>query len=226
MAFDLYVRTPEDLEAAIDEYGIVPFFKNSIPGFSISEHVDPRVWFSEDDVGVWEWKGPVIRQCRCAYGKLFEKKAAFVSREMYLDLANWRRDGYDFDARFDDGLATWADKALFELVDANAPALSTYLKRLGNYRKGGRTGFDASITRLQAQGYVLTDDFVYAVDRRGNTYGWGTAEYTTPEKFWGAEFTEKVYQRTPEESYQRLLAHLAGLFPGEKESALHRFLRL
>ena len=224
MAFDMYIRCPDDLVNAIEEFGIVPFFKNSVPGFSISENVDPKVWFSEEDVGVWEWKGPVIQRCRCAYGKLFEKKAAFVSAEVYLDLANWRRDGYDFDARFDDGLATWADKALFELVDTNAPVLSTYLKRLGGYKKEGRTGFDTSITRLQAQGYVIANDFVYAVDRKGRTYGWGTAEYTTPEKFWGAEFADRVYQRSPEESRQRLLERLSMLFPRQKEAALRKFL--
>ena len=224
MAFDMYIRSPEDLKNAIEEFGIVPFFKTSIPGFSISENVDPKVWFSPEDVGVWEWKGPMIRELGCAYGKLFEKKAAFVSAEVYLDLANWRRDGYDFDARFDDGLATWADKALFELVDANAPALSTYLKRLGGYNKEGRTGFDASITRLQTQGYVIVNDFVYAVDRKGRTYGWGTAEYTTPEKFWGAAFTDSVYQRSPEESRERLTERLSALFPNAREAALRKFL--
>ena len=225
MAFDMYISCPDDLVSAIEEFGIVPFFKNSLLGFSISENVDPRVWFSEEEVGVWEWKGPVIRRCRCAYGKLFEKKAAFVRNDVYLDLANWRRDGYDFDARFDDGLASRAEKALFDLVDANAPALSTYLKRLGNYTKSGRGSFDALITRLQALGYVITGDFVYAVDRRGNTYGWGTAEYTTPEKFWGADFTDSVYQRTPAESHQRLLDLLAALLPQQKKAALERFLR-
>ena len=225
MTFDMYIRTPQDLTDAIERFGIVPFFKNSIPGFSISENVDPKVWFSDEEVGVWEWKGPTIRACRCAYGKLFEKKAAFVRADVYLELANWRRDGYDFDARYDDGLSSRADKVLYDLIDANAPALSTYIKRLGSFAKGGRSGFDASITRLQAQGYVITNDFVYAVDRKGKTYGWGTAEYTTPEKFWGAEFTDRVYQRSPAESYGRLMDMLVSLFPQQKTAALEKFLR-
>ena len=80
------------------------------------------------------------------------------------------------------------------------------------------------VTRLQAQGYVIANDFVYAVDRKGRTYGWGTAEYTTPEKFWGAEFADRVYQRSPEESRQRLLERLSMLFPRQKEAALRKFL--
>ncbi|MCD8123048.1 MAG: hypothetical protein LUE65_12595 [Clostridiales bacterium] len=54
--------------------------------------------------------------------------------------------------------------------------LSKTLKRDGNYRKGGATGFDTSINRLQAQGYVIISNFIYLQDRHGKEYGWGVAE--------------------------------------------------
>jgi len=44
---DLYIRNIEDLEAAVTELGFVPFFENSIPGFSIEEHADPGIWFRQ-----------------------------------------------------------------------------------------------------------------------------------------------------------------------------------
>ena len=50
-----------------------------------------------------------------------------------------------------------------------------------NYRKGGNTGFDTVITRLQMQTYITIGDFVYSQDKFGRPYGWGIAEYTTPE---------------------------------------------
>ena len=34
MAFDMYISCPDDLVSAIEEFGIVPFFKNSLLGFS------------------------------------------------------------------------------------------------------------------------------------------------------------------------------------------------
>ena len=82
-------------------------------------------------------------------------KAVFISRKWFPDFANYRREGYDFDARYEDGLTSFRDKELYELVDANAPALSKKLKKLGGYRKGGKKGFDSIITRLQAQCYVV-----------------------------------------------------------------------
>ncbi|MBR3095289.1 MAG: hypothetical protein IKH12_06855 [Clostridia bacterium] len=221
------VRTKEDLLEAIERFGFLPFFAGSIPGFSLEEHAAADVWYSaaDDTWKAWDWKGPVIRESRCAYGKFFENKAVFISREWFPDFANYRRDGYDFDARFDDGLASFRDRELFELVDANAPVLSRELKRIGNYRKGGKKGFETSITRLQAQGYVLISDFVYAADKLGQPYGWGVAEYSTPERYFGGDFCSRVYRRTPEESYGRLFEHLQALFPDADDAVIRKVLK-
>lgn len=134
---DFIIRTKQDLVDAVENYGFLPLFQNSIHGFSVEEHAAPSAWFSESP-GVWEWKGPVVRETGCAYGKFFERKAAFISAAWFPDFANYRRDGYDFDARYEDGLTSCSDKTLYELVDANAPILSKQLKKLGDYRKEGR----------------------------------------------------------------------------------------
>ena len=218
------IQTMEDLKHAVDELGFLPFFKNEIEGFSVEEHVDPELWFTDQE-GPWEWKGPVIREMGCAYGKFFEKKAAYISREWFPDFANYRRDGYDFDARFDDELASYQDKRLFDLVEGNAPVLSKKLKQIGNYKKGGNKGFDTVITRLQSQCYVITSDFVYLTDKKGRQYGWGVAEYSTPERFMGSDFTDRVYAKAPEESYERIYAHFKKLLPHARESAIKKILR-
>lgn len=225
--YDFMIRTKQDMIDAVETFGFLPFFAGSIPGFSIEEHVSDDAWYSSSDGEwkVWEWKGPVIREARCAYGKFFENKAVFISSEWFPDFANYRRDGYDFDARYDDGLASYRDKELFELLDANAPVISKALKAKGNYRKGGRKGFDTMITRLQAECYVLISDFVYATDKTGKSYGWGIAEYSTPEKFFGEDFTSRVYQRSPEESYQRIRGHLHSMFPEIDDKTIRKILK-
>ena len=233
MAYDFTVTSKADLIAAVQIFGVVPYFSNSIPGFSLEEHCRPDVLFSptgEDDT--WEWKGPVIRATGCAYGKFFEKKSAYVRADLFIDLANYRRDGYDFDARYDDGLAKFEDKQLYELIAANAPVLSKALRETGGYAyKGrwqqteGKKGFDLSVNRLQQQCYVIISDFVYTLDKKGGRRGWGVAEYSTPERFSGPAFTENVYRRPPQESYARLLAHLRSLFPAVPEAELKKFLK-
>lgn len=223
--FDFSIRTKEDMENAVEAFGFLPFFAGPVPGFSIEEHVTADEWYSSEGWKVWDWKGPVIRETGCAYGKFFDSKAVFISRKWFPDFANYRRDGYDFDARYDDGLAAYRDRELYELLDANAPVVSKRLKADGGYRKDGKKGFDTIITRLQAQCYVLISDFVYAEDRTGKRYGWGIAEYSTPEKFLGSDFTDEVYKRTPQQSYQRVFDHLCSLIPDAGEKAIRRILK-
>ena len=126
----------------------------------------------------------------------------------------------------------YQDKQLFDLIEKNAPVLSKELRQTGGYAYSGRwqktegtKGFDTSVTRLQEQCYVIISDFVYTVDRHGNKRGWGVAQYDTPERFMGAEFTDSVYARSPEESYERLMEHLTKLFPRVPEKALKKFLK-
>lgn len=152
------LHSADDLIAAVEQYGFLPFFRNEIHGFSVEELCPPELWFADDVDGPWEWKGPAARSGKCLYGKLFNKKAGFVSREWIPDFANFRRDGYDFDARWDDGLASYKDKELYEAIAGEGRMLSKRLKEALNYRKGGNTGFETCITRLQMQSYVCIAD--------------------------------------------------------------------
>jgi len=210
------IRTMQELMDLIDEVGFVPFFANEIDGFSLEEHIGKGCWYTDGEDGfwpAWEWKGPVIRKKKCAYGKFLRGKAMYVSSKFFPDLANYRRDGYDFDARYDDGLASFYDKEMYELTAENAPVLSKKLKSIGGYGKNGKKGFDTSMTRLQKQCYVIVSDFQYETDKYGNSYGWGIAEYSTPEAFMGKKFTDQVYKRTPEESYERLVKQFMKILP-------------
>lgn len=134
------LHSADGLIAAVEQHGFLPFFRNEIHGFSIEELCPPELWFADDVDGPWEWKGPAARSGKCLYGKLFNKKAGFVSREWIPDFANFRRDGYDFDARWDDGLASYKDKELYEAIAGEGRMLSKRLKEALNYRKGGNTG--------------------------------------------------------------------------------------
>ena len=226
------IRTKEDLERAVEELGFLPYFSHGIKGFSIEEHVDPKAWFSEEE-GIWEWKGPVIRDIRAAYGKFFDKKAGFISKKWFPDFANMRRDGYDFEAGMSDGLFTENEEYLYHLIASHKGILSRTAKAYGGYLKTHETGkdrweprkgFDTTIAKLQKRGYILISDFEYEIDKKGEFYGWGIAEYMTPERFYGKSFEKNVYKRTPEESKARIRRHLKKILPGVDEIALERFL--
>ena len=97
------IHSAEELIRYIDEVGFLPLFKNEIPGFSVEEHTEAAYWWSGDEArDPWEWRRLIARSGRLAYGKFFDRKAGFISREWLPYFVNHRRDGYDFDALWDD----------------------------------------------------------------------------------------------------------------------------
>ena len=219
------LRGPEDIIALTEEWGFLPFFAGDIPGFSVEERCLPELWFSEEADGPWEWKGPAARSGRCVYGKFFGGRAGFISREWFPDFANFRRNGYDFDARYEDGLASRKDKAVYDTVAEHGALLTKELKRLCDYRKGGNTGFDTVITRLQMQTYLTVCDFVYMQDKYGKPYGWGVAKYTTPEALFGYDFVTSAYRKAPAESGADILDHLKSILPDANKAQLLKLMK-
>ena len=219
------LRSPEDIVSLTVELGFLPFFAGEIPNFSVEECCPLELWFSENADGPWEWKGPAARSGRCVYGKFFGGKAGFISREWFPDFANLRRDGYDFDARYEDGLAARKDKDVYDTLTEHGALLSKELKRLCNYRKDGKKGFDTIITRLQMQTYVTIGDFVYLQDKFGQTYGWGVAQYTTPEVQFGYDFVTSAYRKDPAKSRTDILAHLKSILPDADETQLLKLMK-
>ena len=127
---DLKIYSSSDLSRLVQEYGFLPLLKNQIPGFSVEEHTPPELWFADGVEDPWEWKGPVIRETGCAYGKFFHGKAGFISMEWFPDFANYRRDGYDFDARYDDGFARHQDKLVYDVLAEHPSLLSREWRKL------------------------------------------------------------------------------------------------
>ena len=199
----------------------------------MEERCAKNVYFSDEE-GIWEWKGPVIQDTHSAYGKFFENKAVFISPKYYCDFANFRRDGYDYDARVDEGMASYNEQYLYNLIASHYSILSKEAKQEGGYVKPRkhdssqwepRKGFDTQIARLQRLGYITITNFEYEMDKKGNFYGWGVARYATFENAFGRKFTNHVYARTPEESYQRLVRHLKRILPGVRENEIEYFLK-
>lgn len=218
------VEYEDELAQLINEIGFLPFFDSPVSGFSLKNCVPPELWFPEEGDGVWEWKGPAITLSGCAYGKYIKNKAAFISREWFPDFANYRRDGYDFDARYDDGLASFKEKRIYDTLEREESMLSKELKKKSGFAGEGKSGYDTALTRLQMRGYITTTDFEHALDSKGNFYGWGIARYATPEAHFGEDFTARVYARTPAESAQRILDHLRKLLPQAAEEQLRAIL--
>ena len=211
------IQNREDMAVMIREAGILPFFKNGVKGWSVEEHIDPSSWFTDRE-GPWEWKGMLAAERVCVYGKFIRSRAAFITPEWFAELADWRRGGYDWEGRVDDGLAPSHDRLLME---THPYALSKHARRECGFSKG----YDAVLTRLQMQTYVVTSGFQYSISKQGVPYGWGNAVIDLADRWLGEEALALPEGRTPEASFERMMAHLMSVLPGADEDALRRELQ-
>lgn len=225
------LESAADVEARCLELGFLPFFRCGIPGFSIEETVSREYWFTDEE-GAWEWKGPVIREGHCAYGKFFNRKAGFVSREWLPDWANYRRSRSL--APNEDAAAL--DDVVMQTILVEGSATIQELRRMLGFARGRsrRTARDLAtevpeeekislepiLTRLQMEMRLVIADFEYNIDRHGNPYGWGVARYTAPETLYGPLTPEC----TPAESYERIHARFRTLFPAAPERVLSKLI--
>ena len=229
------IRTWNELVNWINEVGFLPLFANDVKGFSAEEHVSPDYWWTGvRDEDPWEWREIIASSHRVAYGKFFDQKAGFISLEWLPYFANFRRKGYDFDSRWEDGLASRREKIIMDMLtgrdedgDMTFPddqILSTELKKKAGFGKGGEKNYSGIVTGLQMQTYLVITDFRRRTNKKGEEYGMAVSVMLPPEAVWGYEAVTAAYNESPAESYDRIVSRVIEKFPGAKEGDVIRLI--
>ena len=221
------LHSVEELEAYVERTGFLPLFGNRIPGFSVEERTVASDWWSDDpERDPWEWRGIIARRGRLAYGKFFDNKAGYISREWLPHFANDRRDGYDFDARWEDELASFRQKRIMDLFDAEQEYFSFEVKEKAGFGKGGEKNFEGTLASLQMQTYLCVRDFRPRLNRQGRPYGWSIAVLTRPETVFGRELVTAAYREEPSASRERIFLHMKKRYPEAKDKDVRKVLGL
>lgn len=222
------IHTVDEAIAYINKVGFLPLFKNDIPGFSLEERTVPEFWWSgEPECDPWEWREIIARRGEVAYGKFFDKKAGFISREWLPHFVNFRRDGYDFDALWEDGKASAKQKKIMNLYMEELEDEEYYsneLKKKGGFGKQGEKGFDGVIAGLQMETYLCVRDFRQRKNKKGESYGWPVAVYCTPEHLWGYDYVTSAYKEESEESARKIMEHMRDIYPIATSRQINRII--
>jgi len=195
----------------IQHVGFLPLLDSGIAGFSAEEIVDEDCRYTSHSEGgwdwpLWKWKGEIVSEGNCVYGKFFNRKAGFISREWWGDFCNMRRSRHPRPA--DDSI----EAAIVDTLGINGSLITRELRaECGFNGKGMRGKFDSYLTRLEMSTYVVTEDFVYPVDKHNREYGWGWSLLTTPERLYGLEACRR--NCSPEESRAKIVSHLHDMLP-------------
>lgn len=221
------ITGPQELVSLIDRVGFLPLFSNGIKGFSVEDRSVPGFWWTGDpERDPWEWREMITRSGGAVYGKFFGRKAGFVSREWFPAFANYRRDGYDFDARWEDAMASARSKKIVDLFEENDELFSYEIKQKAGFGKDGEKNFEGAVTDLQMQCYIVTKDFRRRKRLKdGTEYGWSVSVYTTPEKLLGYDAIRGGYREEPSESKRRIIEAIRREYPAADEKQILKIIR-
>lgn len=238
------ITSPEKIEWLTEQIGILPFFTNPIEGFSIEEHTPEDFWFNKEKDGPWEWKGPIIANFKCAYGKFFDKKAGYIRLDLLALLSVFRRAMYQKEnftpleqniynaITQHEALRSDVLKDMLGLGSKKRPSKShnpidnlTDIPILHKSKEKKSESIDTAITQLQMGTWIVCADFEYSYTKEGKRYGWGKAVYTTPEALYGEELMKRFSDLTATEARQMFCETIAKkleiLIPNRRYSAIH-----
>ena len=217
------IHSCPELMDYIDKVGFLPLLNMGIGEWSAEAVLDEDFQYVVLPDGgwewpLWEWKGDIIRESGCAYGKFFSQKATFITREWWLDFCNYRRSIHP---RPEEGSI---EDTILETLSLNGSMITRELRKACGFTGPKmRSKFDGFISRLQMGGWIVTEGFVYPHDKHGRKYGWGWSLLTTPEKLFGREACHP--DRTPEESFQRLMEHFHKILPELSDKEIEKLIK-
>ncbi len=217
------IHSCPELMDCIQQVGFLPLLESGIQGYAAERMVGEECRYTVFDDGSWEWplwqwKGSVVREGNCVYGKFFAGKAGFISREWWPDFYNWRRSTRPVPAEGS------IEEAILLTLQEHGSMITRELRAACDFvGKNMRSKFDGYVSRLQMACYIVTEDFVYPVDKHGREYGFGWSLLTTPERLLGKEACQCA--RTPEESFQRMKDFLAQLLPHATDQQITKLLK-
>ena len=218
------LHSPKELLALIQEIGFLPLFANEIRGFSVEERTPAGDWWTDNPGDPWAWRQALAPNSSVAYGKFFDKKAGFISREWFPDFANYRRDGYDWEGLYEDGKMKHRNRQIMDAFETDEQMrgleiLSCDLKKKAAVEKG----FEGSVTELQMQTFLIVNDFRQRRNKLGIGYGWHVSALMTPETKWGYDYVNG-YEGKPEEAWMRIREQIKKHFPEAGGTAVRKVL--
>ena len=220
------LKSPGEVIDFIGQVGFLPLFSADVPGLSLEEHVPASDWWTDDPKrDPWIWRMLIAEDRNIAYGKFFDRKAGFVSREWFPAFANYRRDGYDYEGLYEDGKMKGRAKQILDTLRLDEDAVGLEMMS-GQLRKasGIEKGFDNILIDLQMESFLLISRFRQKRNRRGEAYGWHLPSFMTPETKWGYDFVNSADEK-PETSREMILEQLRQFVPAADEKAIRKLIR-
>ena len=159
-----------------------------------AESEDALYWHTGDpDTDPWEWRVRVLEERDdIAYGKVFFRKAGYITKEWYPYFLAARRGGLSFNETYRDGVISHAAKRIYDTLRDSGSLPVHDIKTLGGFGRADKSRFDRALTDLQMGLFITMCGRRQKLTRMGEEYGWASMMYCTAEEFWPDEVSKQA----------------------------------
>lgn len=180
---NLKIETIDDIIAAAEYYGILPFYYNNNDCVSLWSLSQPTLTFGK----MWNLRKKAVNTHEFAYGNFFDGRMALVKKSLFPNFCALMRDGYDFDSLADEGRVSSS-----QITVMNAIGNKDRVKCYELSQKLNMRGFDTAVNRLQRMSYLCVSYLEPSIA--------DTKYLATPETVFGADFVRSAYSLSNEEN--------------------------
>lgn len=183
-------------------------------------------WHTGDpDTDPWEWRMRVLdERTDIAYGKVFFKKAGYITRDWYPYFLAARRNGASCDERYADGAMSHGAKRIYDLLRDGGVIPLHNIKQLGGFAKEDKSEFERALIELQMGLFITMCGNQQKVSLNGQEYGWASTLFCTTEAFWGEDVFRAAADMAKQDAADAITRQIYRLNPSASQKKAIRFI--
>jgi len=125
------------------------------------------------DTDPWEWRMRVLNERDdILYGKVFFKKAGYMTRETLPLFIAARNAARPFHQQYEDGLLSFEAKRIYKTLSENGSLPLEEIKAKAGFTRDSKSAFDRGLTELQMRLYITMCGRQQRRSQKGDEYGW------------------------------------------------------
>jgi hypothetical protein len=162
----------------------------------------------------WEWRIRVLdERTDIAYGKVFFRKAGFITEGWYPYFLAARRGAKSLEEAYVDGEVSHYAKRIYDAVNEHGSLALHEIKSLAGFGKEDKSKFESALTDLQMKLYITMCGRRQKTSRKGEDYGWYSTVFCTAERFFGGEVFRKAAGISADEAVEKITERVYELNP-------------
>lgn len=177
------------------------------------------------DTDPWEWRIRSVKEVDfMVYGKLFYKKAGWITNDWLPMFLSIRRNGKTFEEMYYDGSFSQMEKQIYDCISYDHIVSVNDIKNKLNCNKSDYSKFNTALTNLQMRMLITVYDEAHKISTNGQIYGWPVTLFCTLEKKVGSAIVSKANNIRTEDAFDAIYEHIKKLNPKVEYQQVKKFI--